>query len=375
MRKLSERKELEWMLRGLGILGTGGGGDPDAWGASIIDADLAKGRVYQLVNPEEVGEDALVVSGGYLGSVAEDRALDRVVDEWEKCFELEGALREMETLIGRRIDYIVPFEMGGGNTPVILSAGARLGIPVVDGDALGRAAPETQMTSFIGHGIQLAPMPLVDSRGTLIIVKKSDDIFFPDEVGRFVASTKQGLIANSHYPMSGADLKRSVIPNTITKAIDLGRFVDSLTGSAEAKLTKLNNYLHGFPLLWGRVVEVEGEDRGGFYHAHTRVEGLGEFKTHVVDLTIKNEVMWARLDGHPAVIFPDLVLVLDPDTNKGVMTPDIKEGRELLLVAVPCHARLREALRTEIGAQAFASDRYGERIDYRPVEELLGGAL
>jgi len=373
MRTLGDRKEIEWMLKGLGVLGTGGGGDPDAWGASIIDADLAKGRVYQLVNPEEVGEDALVVSGGYLGSVAEDRALDRVVDEWEKCFELEGALREMETLLGRRIDYIVPFEMGGGNTPAILSAGARLGIPVVDGDALGRAAPETQMTSFIGHGIQLTPMPLVDSKGTIVIVKGSEDIFFPDEVGRFVVSSKLGLVANSHYPMSGADLKQSVIPNTITKAIDLGRFVASLTGRAKDKLAKLSGHLQGFPLLWGKVTVINGENRGGFYFAHVRIEGLDKYKTHIVELTIKNEVMCARLDGRPVVIFPDLVLVLDPDTNEGMMTPDIKEGRELLLVAVPCHPRLREALETETGARALASDRYGERIDYRPVEDLLGG--
>jgi len=373
MRTLGDRKEIEWMLKGLGVLGTGGGGDPDAWGASIIDADLAKGRVYQLVNPEEVGKEALVVSGGYLGSVAEDRALDRVVDEWEECFELEGALREMETLLGRRIDYIVPFEMGGGNTPVILSAGARLGIPVVDGDALGRAAPETQMTSFIGHGIQLTPMPLVDSKGTVVIVKGSEDIFFPDEVGRFVVSTKRGLMANSHYPMSGAQLKRSVIPNTITKAIDLGCFLASLTGQPEDRLVSLSECLEGFQLLWGKVTAINGENRGGFYFAHAHIKGLSTFKGHAVDLTIKNEVMCARLDGHPVVIFPDLVLVLDPDTNKGVMTPDIKEGRELLLVAVPCHPRLREALETETGARALASDRYGERIDYRPVEDLLGG--
>lgn len=375
MHALTDRQEIEWMLRGLGILGTGGGGDPDTWGASIIDADLAKGRVYQLVNPEEVGEDALVVSGGYLGSVADDRALDRVVDEWEKCFELEGALREMETLLGRRIDYLVPFEMGGGNTPVILSAGARLGIPVVDGDALGRAAPETQMTSFIGHGLKLMPMPLVDSKGTIVIVKKSNDIFFPDAVGRFVVSTKRGLVANSHYPMSGAQLKRSVIPNTITKAIDLGRFVISLTGEPEDRLTSLSEYLKGLPLVWGKVTDVNGENRGGFYLAHVCIKGLGTFKGHIVDLTIKNEVMCARLDGRPAVIFPDLVLLVTPDTNKGVMTPDIREGQELLLLAVPCHARLREALETETGAQAFASDRYGEQLGYHPVEELLGGAL
>jgi len=180
-------------------------------------------------------------------------------------------------------------------------------------------------------------------------------------------------MANSHYPMSGAQLKRSVIPNTITKAIDLGCFLASLTGQPEDRLVSLSECLEGFQLLWGKVTAINGENRGGFYLAHARIKGSGGFKGRTVDLTIKNEVMCARLDGRPVVIFPDLVLVLDPDTNEGVMTPDIKEGRELLLVAVPCHPRLREALETETGARALASDRYGERIDYRPVEDLLGG--
>ena len=71
----------------------------------------------------------------------------------------------------KKIDYIVAFEMGGLNTPIMLSLGARTDIPVIDGDGLGRAAPETQMTSFIGHDISLTPMPLVDVFGNKVVVR------------------------------------------------------------------------------------------------------------------------------------------------------------------------------------------------------------
>ncbi len=371
MRLINDQQQMESLLIGLGILGTGGGGDPDGWGKSVIKADFAKGREYRIFDPKEIDDEALVVSGGYLGSVAEDQALDRIIDDWEDNFELEKALKVMEDVLGKHIDYLVPFELGGGNTPVILSAGARLGIPVIDGDALGRAAPETQMTSFIGHGVQLTPMPLVGSQDIVIIVKVSNDIFFPDEIGRFVVSVNPGLIANAHYPMSGAALKRAVVPNTITKAISLGRFVSSLTGEPEDKLTSLSEYLRGFPLLWGKVTTIKGENRGGFYFAHARITGLGGFKGHTVDLTIKNEVMCARLDAELAVIFPDLVLLIDPYTNKGIMTPELREGKELIVIGLPCHSRLREALKTPIGAQAFAPERYDEKGVYQPVENLL----
>lgn len=371
MRTLSDRQEIDWMLRGLGVLGTGGGGDPRAWGTSLIEADLARGRVYRIVDPTDIEDDALVVSGGYLGSVAEDRSLDRVIDAWDESFELEGALREMETLLGRKIGYLVPFEMGGGNTPVILSAGARLGIPVIDGDALGRAAPETHMTSFIGQGISLTPMPLVDSRGTVVVVKSTDTIFCPDEIGRFLVSSRPGLMANSHYPMSGAELKRSVVPNTISASIEWGRVLSTLGGTPQEKLSALCDRFEAFPLLWGRVTRMQGENRGGFYHARATLEGLDTFSGQTVDLTIKNEFMLARRNGVPVTVFPDLILMIDPEANEGVLTPDIKEGLRVLVLAKPCHERLRRTVETEVGALAFGSQRYGEDVSFQPVERLM----
>lgn len=372
MRVLDSRQELKWMLKGLGILGTGGGGDPWAWGISLIEADLAKGRSYKIVSPDEVEDDALIVSGGYLGSVAEDRSLDRVIDSWEESFELQGALREMEILLGKKIDYIVPFEMGGGNTPVILSAGARLGIPVIDGDAVGRAAPETHMTSFIGHGISLTPMPLVDASGTVVIVKSSDSITLPDEVGRSLVSARPGFMANAHYPMSGADLKRTVIPNTITESIEWGKFMSILEGTPEEKLQKICHRFGCLPLMWGCIADMQGDNRGGFYHARTRIDGLGKNEGHTVEITIKNEFMLARLDGNPITVFPDLIMMIDPEDGEGVLTPDIKKGREVIILARPCHDHLRTAMQSELGAEAFSSHRYNEEVPYVPVEQLMG---
>lgn len=369
MRGLTDKHELEEMLRGLGILGTGGGGDPWRWGKSLIDSDYSKGRVYRIVDPEEIEDDATVVSGGFLGSVAEDVCLDRVIDAWDETFELEGAFKEMEHLIGKKIDYLVPFETGGGNTPVILSAGARLGIPVVDGDALGRSAPETQMASFLGHGISLTPMPLVDSDGGVVIVK-TGDIFFPDAVGRQVATLKKGLIANAHYPMTGKQLKESVIPNTITEAIALGRFISSLSGGPEENLKAISSYMNGWPLFWGTVIYVSGENTGGFYLATVKLEGNGSFQKQTMQLTIKNEVMCARRDGKVISIFPDLLLVIDPGALQGIMTPQMVEKRQVLVIGRPCHQRLRQAIRTKIGGLAFGSARYGEDLEYVEQEQL-----
>lgn len=162
MKKIN-MEDREALLEGLAILGTGGGGSP-AWGREIMLNDFRKGREYNIIDPDEIEDNSLVVSGGIMGSV---KTLERInfvklLENWEENFGLEIALEEMEKELGKKINYLVPFEMGGLNTPIILSLGARKGIPVINGDALGRAAPETQMTSFIGHGISLTPMPLID---------------------------------------------------------------------------------------------------------------------------------------------------------------------------------------------------------------------
>ncbi len=370
MREIKDKQDLEHLLRGLAVLGTGGGGDPERSGRPIFEHDFEQGVAYRIYHPDEVEDEALVVSGGYLGSVAHSSADDLFSSRFGPDSELARAIRAMEKLLNKKVDYIVPFEMGGGNTPVIMSAGAHLGIKVVDGDAVGRAAPETHMTSWIGHGISLTPMPLADSMGGVVVVTEGD-VLYPDAVGRFVATQGRGSVANTHYPMSGADLKRSTIPGTISQALELGRFLDGLSGSPEEVLTELAAFMKGFPLFRGRVRSMEGVDKGGFYFQNVILDGQGGFEGRELKLVVKNELMCAYLDGRIVSIFPDLLLPVDPHTRRGVMTPDIDQGRELVIVGAPCHERLREALGSEPGKIAFSSERYGQDLEYRPIEQLL----
>ncbi len=133
----------------------------------------------------------------------------------------------MEEIKGKKLDYIIPFETGGLNTPVIMSAAARMGIPVIDGGdgGVGRAAPETHMTSFIGHGVSLNPMPLVDHQGNAIVVTDSNEPTYADEIGRFVVTRGGGLGANSHYAMTGKELRESCVPRSLSMALEIGKIL------------------------------------------------------------------------------------------------------------------------------------------------------
>ncbi len=361
------------LLEGLAILGTGGGGSPE-WGKAIMENDFRHGRYPQIIALEQISDDATVVSGGIMGSVKklEEFGTDAIMAHWEERFELELVTRVMEGILGKRVDHVVPFEVGGLNTPVVLSLGARLGIPIIDGDALGRSAPETQMTSFIGHGVSLTPMPLIDYDGNVVIVRSATTSTYPDQLGRWVVSNGGGLGANNHYPMTGRQAKRAVIPGTISGALRLGQAVLAARAAGKDPIDAIAAQLQGKRIFEGQIERLDEEAKLGFYFTVCSLQGDGACRGRTAKLVIKNETMLLEVDGKTRAIFPDLVLLLEPETGRGLMSVELRSCMKIVLVGVPCHPRLREAVRSEAGAAAFSPERYGcPDLRYRPIEELV----
>ena len=369
--RILSKDDLNDMLVGVGILGTGGGGDPETFGRPLVEWDMKKGREYRIIDPQEISDDAFVVSGGYAGSVKAFKSVQKMLEGWDSRFELLEALRIMESIHNRKIEYVVPFELGGANTPVILSLAARAGIVTVDGDGLGRAAPETQMSTFLGHGISLTPMPFVDMEGNVFVVNHAVKPTYPDEIMRAAIVLNGGAGANNHYPMSGKQLKESVIPNTISLSIEVGRVVREALDAKKDPIEAFMQAVHGIEIFKGAIRSMRGEDRGGFYHVKAAVKGLDKYKGKTMEVVFKNETMMAHVNKRLVSVFPDLLCMLDPRSGRGVMTANLRPGTKVVFVGVPAHERLRECLKTKLGQQAFGAARFGyPNVKYRLMETL-----
>jgi uncharacterized protein len=86
---------------------------------------------------------------------------------------------------------------------------------------------------------------------------------------------------------------------------------------------------------------------------------------------IKNETMYLAIDGGARAYFPDLVLMLEPRSGRGLMSVELRVGSTVSLVVAPCHPRLRQAVMSGLAEAAFSPSRYGRPKDsYRPLEEL-----
>lgn len=374
--RVLEKDELYSMLVGVGILGTGGGGDPESFGKPLVDWDLKKKREYRIVPSRSVKDDAFVVSGGYVGSVKTYTTIGTTLQRWEKKFELLEALKVTENLHSKKVDHVVPFELGGVNTPVMFSLAARAGISTIDGDGLGRAAPETQMSAFLGHGISLTPMPFVDRHGNVLIVNKAAKPAYPDEIMRLALDLNGGIGANNNYPMNGTLLRKSVIPDTITFSIKIGDAVVNAVKSKKNPVETFVNISKGFELFDGTVKEMKGEDVRAHYLARATLEGTGEYKGKTMEIFFKNETMLAKIDAQIVAVFPDLICMLNPKEGTGIMTTNIEAGMKMTVIGVPAHKRLRECLKNDLGKEALSPERYGmKKVRYEPIEKLVKRVL
>src|SRR2546422_4362860 len=160
--KLSEQS-IEDIAVGATILGSGGGGDPYIVKLMAIDAVRECGPPT-LLDPAEVDEEALVIPTAAIG------APTVIIEKISRGDEVLAALGALEKRLGRTAVATIPVEAGGLNSMIPLAVGARLGIPVVDCDGMGRAFPELQLVTFTLHGVAATPMTMSDEKGNFVLL-------------------------------------------------------------------------------------------------------------------------------------------------------------------------------------------------------------
>ena len=137
------------LSRGATLLGTGGGGDPYI-GRLMVEAAIAEHGPVTVLDVDEVDPDAFVISTAMMG------APTVMVEKIPRGDEAVRALRTLESHLGRTADATIPMECGGINSMIPLAVAAITGLPVIDGDGMGRAFPELQMETFGVYGVPVS---------------------------------------------------------------------------------------------------------------------------------------------------------------------------------------------------------------------------
>ena len=351
-------KEIEDIALGATLLGAGGGGDPYIGKLVAIGAVRECGPVT-LLDPEEVPDDALIVPIAMMGAptVLGEKAVGGN--------EYKTLHRMISQFFGKEIYAFMPIEAGGVNSMLPIAAAARLGLPLVDADGMGRAFPELQMVTFTIGGMRATPMALTDEKGNSVIFDTITNKW-TEELARAVTMSCGGSVSVCLYAMTGSQLKEYAVKNIITRSENLGRAIrtvkEDADGNPEAAFFRATE---GFRLFRGKIADVRRETRGAFNFGKVVLEGIGDFRGRQAEVDFQNENLTATVDGTLVATVPDLICLVDTETFIPVTTDALKYGKRVLVVGLKCF----EMWRTEKGLELVGPRYFGCDTDYVPVEE------
>lgn len=359
--RLIGKEEIEDIAVGAALLGTGGGGDPHIGKLMALQAVEEYGPI-ELLSVDEINDEDIIVPTGMMG------APTVMVEKAPSGEEAQAVFNSLESYLGKEIKATMPFEAGGINSMLPLALAARLQLPVIDVDGMGRAFPELQMTTFYLDDISATPMVIADEKGNTAVLNTIDNIW-AERIARSATIQMGGSVMLAVYPMTGKNLKESGIHNILQLEEEIGRSI---------RLAKVNNYepiekilklTNGFELFEGKVVDINRKTETGFARGTATIEGLFSYKKQTLELRFQNEHLLAKTETKLLCVTPDLIAVLDAETGMPITTEGLRYGARCIVIGMPCDQKWR----TKKGIATCGPSYFGYDVEYQPLEELVNG--
>ncbi len=354
MRQFTEA-DLDDLAIGAAILGTGGGGNPYV-GKLLARAAIREHGPVTIVDIDEVPDDALVVPSAMMG------APTVIVEKLPSGSEAVEAFLALQEHLGRTITHTMPIEAGGLNSTMPFTVAARLGLPVVDADGMGRAFPEVQMVTATIYGIAATPMALADEKGNRVLLDRTVDNRWTERFARSVTVDMGSTALVAQYALSGRQLKEAMVPGTLRLATELGALVRAARARHDDPVAAIVERLSRAQAVRGQDHRRRAPHRRGLHAWRAR---SSEHAGEELALEFQNEFLVARRGEEVLASVPDLITVVDSDTGEPTTTEELRYGFRVAVLAAPCDRRWRTAAGLAlVGPRAFGYD-----FDFVALEE------
>jgi len=206
------------LARGAAVLGTGGGGDPYI-GRLLAEQALRASGPVEVVAVDQLPDDACVIPVGMMG------APTVMVEKIPSAEQVGAAVTALAQYLGRTATHVACIEAGGVNSTIPFVAAAQLGLPLIDGDGMGRAFPELQMVLPTLFGVAATPMSIVDEKGNRGVLQTIDN-HWAERLARTATIEMGCSTIVSLYAMTGAQVRRGFVAGTLSRCVALGRDID-----------------------------------------------------------------------------------------------------------------------------------------------------
>ncbi|CAL9367631.1 DUF917 domain-containing protein [Streptomyces sp. enrichment culture] len=330
------------LAAGATLLGSGGGGEV-ATGALLLSRELA-GAAVPLVPAAAQAPDTLVVHAGLVG--APDVLAERLADP----DDFAHAVHTAAEVAGVRAGAVGVIEIGGLNAVVAAVAAARLGLPLVDGDLMGRAFPRIDQTVTAVAGVDPAPLVLVGPGGNTVVVRECARRL-AERLLRANVLALGGAAALAVHPLPAARLAAIGVRGSVSACLGLG---DRLLAAREAGGTPedLADALQAELLAAGRVEEIVPRQDLTPGWATVTDGRTGA----VVRVDLLDEYLAVTVDGVTRAAVPQIIAAVDPRGHRPLRADQLRTGGHLTLLRLPSLHTWPSEADPLVGPPAFGLD-------------------
>ena len=343
---------------GAALLGTGGGGNPYI-GMLRARELVRKGAEIRVIPLEALKDDEWVSEVGGIGAPVVG------VEKIEEGGECLRAMRAVEEASGKHFSAVISAEIGGSNAMEPLIAAALAGIPAVDGDGMGRAFPEVQMTTYMIYGADVSPAAIADEKGNVVVFRDVIDMYWLERFARDIAVGMGAGAGLAVAPMRGDFVRRTAVPGTVTQALSIGRTILDARAKRRNVVDEVCAATGARLCFTGKITDIERRLVGGFARGSAKLVGSGDWTGSEAQIAIQNENLVLWVDGEAVVMVPDLIINLELDTGEPLTTEVLRYGQRVAVIALPVHDLMKtpQALKV-VGPAAFG---YPE-LTFKPLE-------
>ncbi|QFT76107.1 DUF917 domain-containing protein [Erythrobacter sp. THAF29] len=361
---------LEDALVGSSYLGTGGGGSLEE-ARQLIAKDLAAGLAFSVIPVSALSDSDRVACPYGLASLAEtSEEMQARLDAIENRVEepVQAAFETLERHLGQKFAGVIMGEIGPLSLAEGLSIAARLGVPALDADTVGRAVPEINQHSVKVAGIPLTPISAATPFGDELVVETLGDPTRAEDILRSIAvvSRECGV---TDSPITGAQAKAegTLVTGSLGLAGQIGKAVREAKAAGSDPIEAAREAGDGYLLFTGTVSDFDWRDEDGFLVGEVRLNGTGDFADQSFSTGVKNEHLVARRDGAVIATCPDLISIIDVESGDGIVNPGYERGQRVAVLGFRCDPLWR----SEAGLAVFSPRYFGYELDYIPIEELV----
>lgn len=295
--------------KGTALLGSGGGQNPELL-ANLVSEELKKSNGVHIIDVHSLSDDALVVPVEYMGAPNPDGALSL------DGRDLEALMSKVSAYFSRPIDALLTGEIGGANGLVGLLIAARTGLPLIDGDAVGRALPKLSMNTPSLFGIKATPAFLAADNGETIIEIETHNVSSLEKICRSLSRCFGGNAAFIFNVMNGLEAKKAIAHNTISQALMLGEKFNR--GETIGEL-----------LGRGTISALSLDRQSGFLDGTATISGNA-----AVTIDILNEYMAAKTANTVIAEAPEIFIMLS-DKRQIITSDALVLGMKVSLFRLP----------------------------------------